>query len=109
MRGGRRSGAGAPRGNLNALKHGRRSQQLQRLFYRALNSPDADRALQNLHRAVTLIKAGVITRGIPAKPRKPGRPSKADRRPLSYVERSVRAARSRGPHDRLARALERAG
>ena len=30
-RGGRRPGAGAPRGNLNALKHGRHSAQLQQL------------------------------------------------------------------------------
>ena len=30
-RGGKRPGAGAPRGNLNALKHGRHSNQLQQL------------------------------------------------------------------------------
>ena len=30
-RGGKRPGAGAPKGNLNALKHGRHSAQLQQL------------------------------------------------------------------------------
>lgn len=38
-RGGRRPGAGAPRGNLNALKHGLRSRQLRQLTEELARSP----------------------------------------------------------------------
>ena len=38
-RGGRRPGAGAPKGNLNGLKHGRRSAQLAQLGYLLAASP----------------------------------------------------------------------
>ena len=38
-RGGRRPGAGAPKGNLNALKHGLRSQQLRQLTEELARSP----------------------------------------------------------------------
>lgn len=43
-RGGKRPGAGAPRGNLNALKHGRRSVRL--------------------HALVRLVAAGVVGRAV---------------------------------------------
>ena len=38
-RGGRRPGAGAPRGNLNALKHGLRSRQLRQVAEELARSP----------------------------------------------------------------------
>jgi len=38
-RGGKRKGAGAPRGNLNALARGRRSKQLQQAIENALEDP----------------------------------------------------------------------
>lgn len=40
MRGGVRSGAGAPRGNLNALKHGQRSKQLDQAIERLATDPE---------------------------------------------------------------------
>ena len=33
-RGGKRSGAGAPKGNLNAIRHGANSKQAMAIFYR---------------------------------------------------------------------------
>jgi len=47
-RGGRRPGAGAPKGNLNAFKHGRSSKQFQRLLDLVAGDPDAMHALRNL-------------------------------------------------------------
>jgi hypothetical protein len=47
-RGGRRPGAGAPKGNLNAFKHGRSSKQFQRLLDLAAGDPEALHALRNL-------------------------------------------------------------
>lgn len=44
-RGGPRPGAGAPKGNLNALKHGLRSQQFRRLAYQLAKSPTLRAAL----------------------------------------------------------------
>ncbi len=44
-RGGKRPGAGAPRGNLNALKHGRRSRQMAELGALIAQSPTARNAL----------------------------------------------------------------
>ncbi len=44
-RGGRRPGAGAPPGNLNALKHGRRSAQFAQLGALLATLPDASQAL----------------------------------------------------------------
>jgi len=38
-RGGKRTGAGAPRGNLNALARGRRSKQVQQAIENALDDP----------------------------------------------------------------------
>jgi len=38
-RGGKRRGAGAPRENLNALKYGRRSKQIQLAISNALQDP----------------------------------------------------------------------
>jgi hypothetical protein len=43
--GGRRLGAGAPRGNLNALKHGRRSAQMARLGMILASQPETRAAL----------------------------------------------------------------
>jgi hypothetical protein len=40
-RGGRRPGAGAPKGNLNGYKHGRNSQQFKRLVELISDSPEA--------------------------------------------------------------------
>jgi len=39
MRGGKRNGAGAPRGNLNALTSGARSKAIQSAIERALQDP----------------------------------------------------------------------
>ncbi len=39
MRGGKRNGAGAPRGNLNALTNGARSKVIQSAIKRALQDP----------------------------------------------------------------------
>ena len=39
MRGGKRNGAGAPRGNLNRLTHGARSETVQSAITRALQDP----------------------------------------------------------------------
>jgi hypothetical protein len=47
-RGGRRPGAGAPRGNLNALKHGRRSRQFAEFGALLVMSPQAREALERL-------------------------------------------------------------
>lgn len=44
-RGGRRPGAGAPKGNLNALKHGRRSRQFAELGAAIAAVPEAQRTL----------------------------------------------------------------
>lgn len=44
-RGGRRPGAGAPKGNLNALKHGRRSRQFAELGAMVASAPGATPAL----------------------------------------------------------------
>ncbi len=49
-RGGRRPGAGAPPGNLNALKHGRRSAQLAQLGALLATLPEARQALLALAR-----------------------------------------------------------
>ncbi len=49
-RGGRRPGAGAPKGNLNALKHGENSRQLQQLALALSLVPDARKALARLAR-----------------------------------------------------------
>jgi len=49
-RGGRRPGAGAPKGNLNALKHGENSRQLQQLALALSLVPDARKALNRLAR-----------------------------------------------------------
>jgi len=38
-RGGKRKGAGAPRGNLNRLAHGRRSKQIHQAIENALQDP----------------------------------------------------------------------
>jgi len=47
-RGGRRPGAGAPRGNLNALKHGRRSRQFAELGAIIASDPGATAMLLGL-------------------------------------------------------------
>ncbi len=49
-RGGRRPGAGAPLGNLNALKHGRRSAQFAQLGVLLATLPEAREALLGLAR-----------------------------------------------------------
>ncbi len=49
-RGGRRPGAGAPKGNLNALKHGLRSQQVRMLAEELSRHPAFRRYLQRLAR-----------------------------------------------------------
>ena len=60
-RGGRRAGAGAPEGNYNALKHGRRSAQLRQLFLQ-LPRAGVRAILDRLAAAATLAKAGAIKR-----------------------------------------------
>ena len=50
--GGKREGAGAPKGNLNALKHGANSQQLQQLAIALSLVPDARKSLPVLWRAL---------------------------------------------------------
>lgn len=47
-RGGRRSGAGAPRGNLNALKTGTRSRQLRAVLAALLIEPNTRRVILRL-------------------------------------------------------------
>jgi hypothetical protein len=47
-RGGKRPGAGAPKGNLNAYRHGKNSQQYQRLLQALADDPEALRILQQL-------------------------------------------------------------
>ena len=49
-RGGRRPGAGAPKGNLNALRHGANSRQIQQLELALSLVPDARKALARLAR-----------------------------------------------------------
>ncbi|HUF53903.1 MAG TPA: hypothetical protein VMR52_09050 [Dehalococcoidia bacterium] len=49
-RGGRRKGAGAPKGNLNALKHGRRSRQVTKLAAALATVPETHDALIALAR-----------------------------------------------------------
>ena len=49
-RGGRRPGAGAPMGNLNALKHGLRSKQVQQLAREFARSPAMRSYLARLQR-----------------------------------------------------------
>jgi len=49
-RGGRRPGAGAPKGNLNALKHGANSRQLQQLALALSLVPEARQGLARLVR-----------------------------------------------------------
>jgi hypothetical protein len=44
-RGGRRPGAGAPKGNMNALKHGRRSRQLAEVCALLASDPDTRNTL----------------------------------------------------------------
>jgi hypothetical protein len=52
-RGGKRPGAGAPKGNLNAFKHGRRSPRARRIIETILADPAARRALIELQRSAT--------------------------------------------------------
>jgi hypothetical protein len=47
-RGGKRPGAGAPKGNLNALKHGRHSTQLLAFTYLLLRSPAGRKIMSRL-------------------------------------------------------------
>ena len=49
-RGGRRPGAGAPRGNLNALRTGARSKQLKTLVIVLMAVPETRRVLLHLNR-----------------------------------------------------------
>jgi hypothetical protein len=49
-RGGRRPGAGAPKGNLNALKHGRRSAQFAQLGVLLAGNPKTREAMLNFAR-----------------------------------------------------------
>jgi hypothetical protein len=74
-RGGRRPGAGAPRGNLNALKHGTYSRQFARLGAILATSPAARESLLRLagrHQArgrkadelATYILSQIIARGL---------------------------------------------
>jgi CRISPR/Cas system-associated endonuclease Cas1 len=47
-RGGKRPGAGAPRGNLNGFKHGRNSQQFRKLLQLVENDPAVARVVAGL-------------------------------------------------------------
>lgn len=58
--GGRRTGAGAPPGNFNALKHGRRSRQLRQLFIRAARSPRTRALVGTIAAAALLHMAGLV-------------------------------------------------
>ena len=49
-RGGKRPGAGARKGNLNALKHGRNSQQIEELAQALLSIPSMREVLAAYHR-----------------------------------------------------------
>jgi uncharacterized protein YjcR len=49
-KGGKRTGAGAPRGNLNALTHGRRSKQIEKAIENALHDPKGRVAVTTLVR-----------------------------------------------------------
>lgn len=74
-RGGRRPGAGAPKGNLNALKHGRRSRQFAEIGAIFANNPEVRKMLLDLadKQGVKTAKSeelalrifqGIIARGI---------------------------------------------
>lgn len=58
--GGRRPGAGAPAGNFNALKHGRRSAQLRQLFLRASRSRQTRALVGTVAAAALIAKAGLV-------------------------------------------------
>jgi hypothetical protein len=63
-RGGRRPGAGAPKGNLNALKHGRRSAQFAQLGVLLAGNPKTQEAILNFARRLEgkqqdAVKAGI--------------------------------------------------
>jgi len=47
-RGGKRTGSGAPRGNLNALTHGQRSKQIHQAIDNALQDPRGMAKVLNL-------------------------------------------------------------
>jgi hypothetical protein len=49
--GGKRPGAGAPRGNLNALKHGAHSRQMRGLLHLLSTEPEFRRLLARLSRS----------------------------------------------------------
>ena len=66
MRGGIREGAGAPRGNLNRLVHGRRSKQ----FSSAIEKLASDPELRPLLRFFAVLAAK--QRGIPVKTKERG-------------------------------------
>ena len=51
-RGGRRPGAGAPKGNLNAFRHGRSSLQLQTLISALTQLPEIQDTLMQYHRRI---------------------------------------------------------
>ena len=74
-RGGKRPGAGAPKGNMNALKHGLRSKQFAKIGALIAESPDARAALLALaerwdlskgkaDEVATVILAQMVTRGL---------------------------------------------
>ena len=60
-RGGPRPGAGAPADNLNALKHGRRSEQLRQLFV-ALSRRGVHATLERVIAAAAIARAGLVKR-----------------------------------------------
>jgi hypothetical protein len=81
--GGRRPGAGAPVGNFNALKTGRHSPRLSRLFLAAAKNAGAGDVVDNLHDALVLFRNGMLGIGPPWAPKRrrrrpPGRPPGPD-------------------------------
>lgn len=59
MRGGKREGAGAPKGNLNRLKHGKRSKQLEQALETLLADPETRNAVIDVVKAT---RRGVETK-----------------------------------------------
>jgi hypothetical protein len=69
MHGGKRPGAGAPIGNFNALKTGRHSPRLRRLWLTAAKNAGAAAVLDNLHDALVLFQHGLLSVGAPWAPK----------------------------------------
>ena len=65
-RGGRRTGAGAPKGNLNGLRSGRYSPRVRDLAQLLIDDPDARTLLRVLSRG-SLLRLGLLRRTVARK------------------------------------------